>query len=150
MNILMSNYMETTYPGGISKVIKETAQGLSENGHEVTVVQPNPYNLPEKESYNGFNIIRIKPLLKEMYGFNLNAYLHIRKVLENRAVDLIHIHGYQTFFSLLICKAIKNFDEKIPIIFSPHTDIYRTTFAGKYFWPIYNYFRKSNFCCSNK
>lgn len=149
MRILMSNYMETTYPGGINKVIKETAQGLSENGHEITVIQPNPYDLPEKESYNGFDIIRIKPFLKEVYGFNLNAYLHIKKVLKYLSVDLTHIHGYQTFFSLLVSKAIKNFDRKIPIIFSPHTDVYRTTLAGKYFWPIYDYFGKSNFIDSN-
>ena len=149
MKILMTNYMETTYPGGISKVIKETCEGLSKNGHDVMVLQPNPYNLPPEESYEGFNIIRVKPVLKEVYGFNVNAYLYIKRILKNFPADVIHIHGYQTLFSLLVSKAIKSYDKDIPLIFSPHTDIYRTTLAGKYFWPIYNYFGKSNFSDSD-
>lgn len=145
MKILMTNYMETTYPGGISKVIKETCKDLSRKGHEVKVLQPNPYNLPPNESYEGFNIIRVKPVVKEIYGFNINAYRTIKNLLRDFPADLIHIHGYQTLFSLLVSKAVKSYDKDIPLIFSPHTDIYRTSLAGKYLWPIYNYFGKSNF-----
>jgi len=137
--------METKYPGGINKLIKEIAEALSKKGHELIVIQPNPYNLPNEEVYKKFRIIRINSWFRDFYGLNLNAYFYIKNFLKEYKVDLVHIHGYQTFFSLIIINTIKKFNKDIPIVFSPHMDIYRSTFAGKYFWNIYNFFGKKIF-----
>ena len=104
----MTNYMETKYPGGINKLIKEIAEALSKKGHELIVIQPNPYNLPNEEVYKKFRIIRINSWFRDFYGLNLNAYFYIKNFLKEYKVDLVHIHGYQTFFSLIIIIQYKN------------------------------------------
>ena len=142
MKIIMTNYMETTYPGGINKLIMEISSFLSEQGHEIMIIQPNPYGLPNEEINNKIKIIRVNKWFNDLYGFNLNVYFHMKKYLNDFNADIVHIHGYQTFFSLIIFKSILKNDKKIPIIFSPHFDIYRSTFAGKYFFNIYDYFSK--------
>jgi glycosyltransferase involved in cell wall biosynthesis len=147
MKILITNYMETTFPGGINKVIVEVAEALSDKGHEITVIQPNLFDLPEEEIYKNFKIIRISSRIGNFYGLNIAAYSFMKKFLNKHEVDLIHVHGYHTLFSAEMVYLISNINPKLPIVFSPHFDIFsHNSFMGKHFWGSYNKFVGEKFC----
>jgi glycosyltransferase involved in cell wall biosynthesis len=140
MNVLIVNYLETTSPGGINKVVKETAKKLYGLGCRVTVLQPNPSNLPEEEICEGFRIIRVYSKTDSyFYGLNLKIWMHLKHILKSTKPDIIHIHGYHTLFSPEVFFLIKKIDPNIRLIFSPHFDLFsHDTFAGKYLWNQYN------------
>ncbi|AXV36713.1 MAG: hypothetical protein CIT01_00135 [Methanobacterium sp. BRmetb2] len=139
MNILLINYMETTAPGGINKVVREIAKNLSKM-HKITVIQPNPLNLPKKEFYDGFNIIRIDSSVgKFFYEFNPKLYFYLKEYLKKIDPDIVHVHGYHTLFSLETIFTIYKTFPKVPIIFSPHYGIFsHNSLAGKYLWDVHN------------
>lgn len=141
MRILLVNYMETTAPGGINKTVREIAENLSENGHEVIVLQSNPYNLPSKELIDNFKIIRIKSRIeKYSYGLNLSIYSFLKNNFKKLNPDIVHIHGYHTLFSQEVIFIIRKINPDIPIVFSPHFGIFsRNTIAGKYLGDLYNF-----------
>jgi len=140
MKILLINYMETTAPGGINKVVAEIGKNLSNGGHEVIVLQPNPLNLPEEEVYNNFKIIRIKSKIDNfLYGLNLKIFFYLKKHFKKLNPDIIHVHGYHSLFPPEVIFYIKKINPKLQIIISPHFDISsHDTFAGRYLWGIYN------------
>lgn len=53
MKLLLTNYMETTAAGGINKVVREVGGALANQGHEVTVLQPNPQHRRRTSSARG-------------------------------------------------------------------------------------------------
>ncbi|HML04769.1 MAG TPA: glycosyltransferase family 4 protein [Methanobacterium sp.] len=145
MNILLAHYTEITSPGGIHKTIREIAKNLSRK-HEVNIIQGNPLNLPEVEYYEGYTINRFKSKLgDQLFGFSPEMYFYFKKFLKKLKPDIIHVHGYHKFFSPEIIYFTKKIEPKIPVVFSPHLDIYRSSFAGKYLWNIYNLFGKTAF-----
>lgn len=148
MRILMINYSEVTFPGGVHKTIKEVAKNLSEKGHEVTVLQGNPRNLPETEIYDGFTIIRVKSKIAEyLYDFSPEIYFFLKKHFKELNPDIVHVHGYHTLFSPETIYSIKRISPETPIIFSPHFDIFsHDKFAGKYLWDHYNKIVGRKFC----
>ncbi len=138
--------MEITAPGGINKTVRELAKNLAKRSHEVIVLQSNVLNLPKEELNDGFKIIRIKSKFeKNFHEFSPEIYLYLKKHLRSINPDLIHIHGYHTLFSIEVVFALKRFKLGIPIVFSPHMDIYPSSFAGKYFWRIHDFFGKTIF-----
>ncbi len=140
MNVLIVNYSETTSPGGINKTIGETAKNLVKRNHRVTVIQNNPLNLPHEELIDDYKIIRINSLLgKYLYDFSFRIYYYLKNHFNELNPDIIHIHGYHSLFSLIVFFNLKNLHPEIPIVFSAHLDIVRSTFAGKYLWNIYNW-----------
>lgn len=133
MNILLINYMETTFPGGINKVVREIGKYLSQK-HEVTIIQLNPFNLPKEEFYKGIKIIRIKSRFgKYFFELNLEIYPYIKKNFKKINPDIIHVHGYHTLFSpeiMFIFKKIMKI--QVPIFFTPHYDpLNHSKIAGK-------------------
>lgn len=147
MKILMINYLETTSPGGISKTVMELAQNISKK-NEVTVLQPNPSNLPLEESNNGFKIIRVSSPFdntKYLYGLNYEIYRYLKKHFSELNPDLVHVHGYHHLMPIESIHTVKSINPDIPVIFSPHLDIVRGRFAGKYLWKLYNTFARTVF-----
>lgn len=140
MNILLFNYMETTAPGGINKVVNEIAKNMSKNGHEVTVLQPNPLNLQKEELHEGFKIIRINSILgNSLYNLTPETYFYLKKSLNELNPDIIHLHGYHRLFYIGALYSLLKLNFKGSIVFSPHFDIFsHDTFGGKYLWDIYN------------
>jgi glycosyltransferase involved in cell wall biosynthesis len=132
--------METTDPGGINKVVREIAKNLTKNGHDVSVLQSNPSNLPNEEIYDDYKLIRVSSCFeKHFYGLNLSISPYLKKFLKKFNPDIVHIHGYSTLFSTETLYIIKKINKEIPIIFSPHFGVYsHETFAGKHFWGTYN------------
>jgi glycogen(starch) synthase len=140
VRILLTNSMETTSGGGINKVIREIATALSRKGHEVTVLQTNPMNLPAEEIADGFQIIRIKSRLGEfIHNLSPEIYLYLRRNFSRLNPDIVHVHGYGTLLHCELMHFLKN--KQRPIVFSPH---YGTeshdTYSGKYLWGIFNMF----------
>ena len=143
MKILLVTYMEVKHPGGINKVVREVAKNLTNKGHEIIVLQPNPANLPDNEVYEGFKIIRISSLMdKYFYGLSHGIYSYLKKNLKEINPDIVHVNGYHTLQSIEVIHTIKSIDSNIPLVFSPYLDIAPGTFAGKYFMNIHNYFGK--------
>jgi len=142
MKLLLINYMETTAPGGINKVVFEIARWLSKWGHEVVVFNPAwEDNLQmREEKIEGFKLIRGYKYGESLYGLSIKNVEVIREIIRKFNPDVIHIHGYHTLFSPEAIWAIRRIDKKIPIVFSPHYGPYgHNTLAGrKVSWDIYN------------
>jgi glycosyltransferase involved in cell wall biosynthesis len=132
--------METTASGGINKAVAEIGEILSNQGHEVVVLQPNPLNLPAEEVYKNFKIIRVKSKIGDFfYGISPEIYFYLKKHFKKLNPDFIHVHGYGSLFSLEVIYIIKKNYPRIQIVFSPHFGKYsHDTFAGRYLWSIYN------------
>jgi glycosyltransferase involved in cell wall biosynthesis len=143
MKILFTNYSEVTSSGGVHKTMREIAKNLSLNGHEVTILQGNPSDLPENEIYEGYRIIRLNlPLANKLYGLDIKIHSYLKKHLIELKPDIIHVHGYHTLFSPSIIYGAKIIEPNIPIIFSPYLDISRSTFLGRFLWEPYNFAMK--------
>ena len=142
MKLLLINYMETTAPGGINKVVFEIAKWLSKWGHEVVVLNPAwDDNLQmSEEKIKDFKLIRGYKYRESLYGLSIKNVRVIKEVTEEFKPDVIHVHGYHTLFSPEMIYIIKKHHPNIPLVFSPHLDVARSTFAGKYLWSIYNFF----------
>jgi glycogen(starch) synthase len=140
VRILLTNFMETTSGGGINKAIREIATTLSRKGHEVTVLQTNPMDLPTEEIWSGFKIIRIKSRLGEfIHNLSPQIYLYLSRSFRRLNPDIVHVHGYGTLMHCELMHFLK--DKPCPIVFSPHYGIEsHDTYSGKYLWGIFNKF----------
>jgi len=145
MRILLVNFMETTAPGGINKTVQEIATHLVKFGNRVTILQDNALNLDSHSFHNGYEIIRISSNFgKVFYGMSYEVIIYLKNNIKYLNPDIIHVHGYATFFSTSIIIYLRKFLKiSIPIVFSPH---YGTnshdTFAGKHLWNIYSIYGK--------
>jgi len=140
LNLLMTNYMETTAPGGVSKTVGMLAENLSSGGHEVTVLQPNPGRLPSSETIGKYKLIRVgSESANYLYGFDSKANSYLSLHINELSPDLVHVHGYHSLFSFGMMLSIIRSRPDLPIVFSPHFDVRNhTTLAGKYLWKAYN------------
>lgn len=141
MNLLIINPWETLAAGGVNKVIKETAKNLSKLGHNVTVLQTNPFNLQREEMYDHFKILRVNSKIgKYTYDFCPEMYFYLKKNFKKLKPEIVHLHGYHNLFSceiLFILRKILKYNS--PIILSPHFGVdSHDKLAGKYLWDFYN------------
>lgn len=139
MRILLVNYMETTAPGGINKVVREIAENLAKKGHQITVLQQNPMDLAREELLDGFRLIRVGSNFdKYFYGWSPTIYMHLKKYIDAINPDIVHVHGYHTLFSFHVINAIRKIAPNSVIIFSPHLDTVSSILGGKYLLRIYH------------
>ncbi|WP_048150673.1 glycosyltransferase family 4 protein [Palaeococcus ferrophilus] len=138
MRILMTAppLADVLSPGGIYKVIREISKNLVKRGHEVIVLQLNPLNRPNEEEYDGFKIIRVDS--KHFYGLSLGMYSYLKKHLAELDPDIVHVHGYHNLLAPEVIWVIKRNYPSVPLVFSPHLDVARSTLGGRYFWRGYN------------
>jgi glycosyltransferase involved in cell wall biosynthesis len=130
--------METTSGGGINKTIREIGANLVRKGHEVTVLQTNPLNLPNEETCSGFKIIRVKSRLGEfIHNLSLEIYLFLKESFTRLNPDVVHVHGYGTLLTPELLFFLRS--KKCAVVFSPHYGPEsHDTYSGKYLWNIYN------------
>ncbi len=138
MRVLLTNFMETTSGGGVNKAVREIATNLAREGHEMSVLQTNPVDLPSEEIYGGFKIIRIKSRLGELiHNLSPEMYLYLKKHFRRLNPDVVHVHHYGTLLSSELMWFLKN--KKCPVVFSPH---YGTeshdTYSGKYLGNVFD------------
>jgi glycosyltransferase involved in cell wall biosynthesis len=138
LHILLTNAMETTSGGGINKTIREVGTNLVRQGHEVTVLQTNPMNLPNEEICSGFKIIRIKSRLGEfIHNLSPEMYLYLKASFKRLSPDVVHMHDYGTLLTSELMFFLRR--EKCPVVLSPHYGPEsHDTYSGKYLWNIYN------------
>ena len=139
MKLLLVNYMETTAPGGINRAVREIGAEMVQRGHDVTVLQANPMNLPTEEMYNGFKIIRVKSRVASfLYDLNPAMYLYLSQNFARLNPDVVHVHGYASLLPLEILHFLRG--AECPIVFSPHYDIQsHDTRAGQILWNVFNH-----------
>jgi len=139
MKLLLVNYMETTAPGGINRVVREVGAEMVQRGHAVTVLQANPMNLPAEEKCDGFKIIRVGSRVASfLYDLNPAMYLYLRKNFTTLNPDVVHVHGYASLLPLQVLHFLRSVT--CPVAFSPHYDIQsHDTLAGKYLWNVFNH-----------
>lgn len=141
MKLLLINYMETTAPGGINKVVFEIARWLSKWGHEVVVFNPAwEDNLQmSEEKIEEFTLIRGYKYRDSLYGLSIKNVGVIKEIIEKFNPDVIHVHGYHTLFSPEVIYVIRHSYPNLPIIFSPHYMPFgHATVLGECLWPLYN------------
>jgi glycosyltransferase involved in cell wall biosynthesis len=130
--------METTSGGGINKTVREIGKNLVRQGHEVTVLQTNPLNLPHEEMWGSVTIIRVKSRLGEfMHNLSPEMYLYLRENFKSLNPDVVHLHGYGTLLTSEVIHFLRS--TTCPVVFSPHYGPQsHDTYSGKYLWNVYN------------
>ena len=122
MNILVTNYMETTAPGGINKVVSEIGERLAKQGHTVTILQPNILKRQSQETYRSCHIIRVNSTLGTIFHeLTPRLFFSLERILGQLKPDVVHVHGYATLLSLQALQQLKS--KSYPIVYSPHFDV---------------------------
>ncbi len=139
MKLLLVNYMETTAPGGINRAVREIGVEMVHRGHDVTVLQANPMNLPAEETYNGFKIVRVESRVTSFfYDLNPAMYFYLSKHFTKLDPDVVHVHGYASLLPSEILHFLRG--AECPVVFSPHYDIQsHDTLAGQLLWNVFNH-----------
>jgi len=140
MRILIVNYLESLEPGGINKVVRRISYYLSLMENSVLVFNPARRREEELTSTiinDGFKIVR--GYVGYLYGLDVRNICLVKRLVEEYRPHIIHVHGYHSLFSSSIIIFLKRFYKvHQPIVFSPHFDIERSSFAGRYLWKPYN------------
>lgn len=100
MNILVLTHEYPPIGGGGGKVAQDLCQGLVKRGHNISVLTAHYENLPENDSEDGIQIIRVKSGRKEAYradfwamlGFIWASFWKGLKLVKKEQPDLIHVH----------------------------------------------------------
>jgi glycosyltransferase involved in cell wall biosynthesis len=116
------------YPvnGGVEQNIMNVSRELIKRGHKVTVVTSSVPNRPDREFYNGIEILRTKPLF---WLFKVPFMPRYKKLLSSVDADIIHAHGTVPGVSdTAILYASK---KGIPSVLTYHFDGYSDSLVGK-------------------
>lgn len=138
MRILSINKTDITQMGGINYSVRRISEELAKRGHECSVVSINPGGLPDKESINGVNIVRVRSrVARHLYGLSVSVALFLRanlgKVL---SPDIVHIHEYRSLLTPEVAYILRS--KHLPFVFSPHYDrLGYNSFAGRHFINLY-------------
>ncbi len=138
MKLLLVNYMETTAAGGINTVVREVGGALAHQGHEVTVLQPNPHHRPPEELCQGFRIRRVHaPMGGLLYGFDVRLWGDLAALYRTITPEVVHVHGFHSLFSAEAVYFLRRMDAAVPLVFSFHLDVYRERFLARRLWKAY-------------
>lgn len=122
----------TFYPphvGGIEYHVENLSKELTNRGHKITILTTelsikNPPSI-ERTSAN-LNIVKLKAVfpLRHIYpslssqGFTLNTKTTIEKIVKEKKIDVIHVHGhhyYLTWRAITVAHALR-----IPLVLTLH------------------------------
>lgn len=138
MKVLLVNYMETTAPGGINTTVREVGGALAQEGHQVTVLQPNPQRRPREEVCEGFRIQRVDvPLGGLLYGFDVRLWGDLPALYRSITPEVVHVHGFHSLFSAQVSYLVRQIDPDVPLVFSYHLDVYRERLLARCLWNTY-------------
>src|SRR5688572_6884409 len=96
--LMLSDYFPPHFGGGIERAAFEVSRRMAAAGHRVTVVTTNSQRAAEHEHLEGIEVFRVPSLdLTRIAGIQLalsvHAWFAIRKLLTEREIDLVHVHG---------------------------------------------------------
>ncbi len=123
------------YPhlGGVESHVQGLCRELAARGHEVTVVTArHTPSAPERESVDGFDIVRVKP---RMIAFRTPIAPKIRAVLRELPADLVHGHVPPPLSAQYAADAC---DERgLPLVITYHCDVEMPSVTGSLLEAIY-------------
>jgi len=134
MKIAIINYLDSTKPGGIAKVVIEIAKGLKSNGHQVLIIQPqSAINIDV--DIRGFRRRGIFSWFG-VHHLHIGDLKEIRQIIDDFEPDVINIHGSRGLLPPLLVRSMKKRNLGVPLLYTPHHDSNSgVTFSGKYlFW----------------
>ena len=103
MKILFTTATYWPYKDGVQAVTQYRAEGLSDLGHEVTVVTNAHKNMPRQENHNGVNIIRYPIQIKHsLYFGNKKEYRYLVFSVYDNYDCMINVATEQPFTDWLI------------------------------------------------
>lgn len=154
-------HISSFYPplifGGAEIYVERISTKLAQQGHEVIVITTDSSISikPSIEKIDGVKIYRLHPLnIYAIYNtlskpniikpfwylidlFNIQSYMHIKKILKNEKPDIVHVHNFKGFSFAF--DAVKS--QNLPLIFTVH-DYFLECFKE-------NLFRSSHTICEN-
>jgi len=133
LRILLVNYTETLEPGGINKVVREIAYHASMRGHQVVVFNPARTKAEEcNVTVINSNCKIIRGYKGYIFGLNPRNISLLVKIIRQFSPHIIHVHEYHSLLPTITIIALKEiYKVKIPIVFSPHLDIERSSLAAR-------------------
>tara|TARA_R110002072_G_scaffold64203_9_gene159981 strand:- start:27161 stop:28318 length:1158 start_codon:yes stop_codon:yes gene_type:complete len=135
MRILHIGKYYYPFHGGIESVVKNTCEGLAEDGHDIEVLCSNTSFKNSDEMINGVKVSRSAEILK-LFGQSLVPFLffQLRKKIKN--YDVIHVHGPNPLIELFCLFLPK----KIPVVVTYHSDVVKQKFLLHFYKPILKLF----------
>lgn len=107
--LLVHNYYK--YSGGEDSVFKNEVTALERAGHEVTTYTRNNLEL------NDFSLFK-RMLVPFIYCFNLRTYIDVKKIIERKHIDIVHVHNTLSLVSFSVYYAA--FHKRVPVIQTIH------------------------------
>lgn len=135
MKILHVGKYYYPYAGGMESVVKDLCEGLSEKGHDVTVLCSHDEPGYEEEVINGVKVVRV-PRMGVFFGQNINPTFHFHLHRLSRRSDLVHVHCPHPQAESLALTLPKD----LPIVATYHSDVVRQKTLLKIYRPIFNSF----------
>ena len=129
MRIALVNNFFVPRPSGSAHMTDGLARSLVERGHEVLVLTAEYADAPERETRDGFQVVRLPawslPRTKLAMNYDISFtmsrrnYRALARVLDDFAPDLVHQHGQ--FFDLTWMSTIWARRRRVPTALTVHT-----------------------------
>lgn len=123
------------YPhlGGVESHVQGLSRELAARGHEVTVVAArHTSSAPERESTDGFDIIRVKP---RMVVLRTPIAPRIRSVLRDLPADVVHAHLPPPLSARYAADACEHL--RRPLVITYHCDVEIPSILGAFIETVY-------------
>ncbi|MCI4323907.1 MAG: glycosyltransferase family 4 protein [Thermoplasmata archaeon] len=89
MHVLLASHRYHPVPGGTERVVQTIAEALLAKGHRATVLTQQEPGVPDRESYHGVEVIRLR--MRHAGGVRFpQEYLRTLRRLD---ADVFHLHG---------------------------------------------------------
>ena len=117
MRILVVSKFYPPVIGGVEVTVKELCEQYVKQGHQVTAAVMTKGDFQEG-LVNGVEVVRFPQDRLLLGGFNRRALFFMRKALNRKGFDIVHIHNFHillSFQSAMMCAL-----NSMPYVFSPH------------------------------
>ncbi|WP_435349138.1 glycosyltransferase family 4 protein [Haloarchaeobius sp. HRN-SO-5] len=125
MKVVLGSHYFFPHIGGIESVVESHAERLAGRGHDVTVVSSNAGADSFNSRQDGYKVRRFKAWNPtESFGVPypvpspIDAGRKLRDTLEDREVDLVHVHGLNYLTTTAILRHVPS---STPVVMHQHT-----------------------------
>ena len=118
------------YSGGMESILRDLCEGLSQKGHDVTVLCSNTSAQKSIENLNGVKVIRLART-GVLFGQNINPTLFIEMMRLAREADIVHVHSPNPLAEMLSLFLPKS----VALVSTHHSDIIRQKTLLKFYKP---------------
>jgi glycosyltransferase involved in cell wall biosynthesis len=126
MRILQVSPYFYPHVGGVESHVMDLSQELASRGHEVHVLTTNMGKMPERETMQDFDIIRLKPM---SIVFKTPIVPRIQRMVSRMNADMVHSHSPPPLSSYYATKGCKT--SHSPHVITYHCDVEIPSRLGK-------------------